>query len=481
MKWWQRLIGAAGKEPPSQSGTEAPLSENRAAISFEPVPKQVPTLAQQREWREKVLVYVGEVNDFGRRYAADPESMAEALEPACPALEHLAVAAVNAIRQANETGDIERLREEWPPAQEPLIPVLEKNGISIPTVCILSDQSVVVRVGTAYQPGRTFHLTENEARELPDPGYFGRSPCRRYFAYAREAGVEICEGWLGRSLAICSWPNGLEGIPSEYHAKSLEKVPTATRLVPFPDGRKVLLVAPEGVFLLHPDRAVRLLPTEEDIRLLFDYELKEGSLPQDLSVSLSMEHGAVSPDGKLIAAGNQDSKHHIFDAEGNLLAEVGPLMDYPHHALFAEDGSLIAFNSCHFYDGVTLAVPVHLLPGLSTKSYEEDERTPVLEDGSRVYAGAARGDEFVIGDASGVLRAFSTAGQKRWVQRIGSSTGAIDISADGRMLVASTYAGFVSFFRLDAGRQAPHQIGYGNHEEVCRWIFWKHEENPLRW
>jgi hypothetical protein len=118
---------------------------------------------------------------------------------------------------------------------------------------------------------------------------------------------------------------------------------------------------------------------------------------------------------------------------------------------------------------------------LKTEPYEEHPKTPVVEDGARVYAAAHRGDEFIIGDANGYLRAFSHAGEMRWQHFLGSSFSAIDVSPDGKQLIASTYAGFVSIIALDAGRKAPYQIGTGEHLELRRWLFWKNEESPLIW
>lgn len=78
-------------------------------------------------------------------------------------------------------------------------------------------------------------------------------------------------------------------------------------------------------------------------------------------------------------------------------------------------------------------------------------------------------------------RAFDLQGQGRWEQFIGSTVGDIVVSADGTPLVVSTYAGFISIFRLDAGKAASHQIGTGGHLEERRWIFWKNERTPLIW
>ena len=118
---------------------------------------------------------------------------------------------------------------------------------------------------------------------------------------------------------------------------------------------------------------------------------------------------------------------------------------------------------------------------MTTPVYEDDDRTTVLDDGARVYAATARGDEFVVGDAYGYVRAFGVTGERRWEQFVGSTVGDVDVSADGKTLAVSTCAGFLALFRLDAGAQAPHQIGDGGHLETRRWLFWTHEPAPLIW
>lgn len=218
----------------------------------------------------------------------------------------------------------------------------------------------------------------------------------------------------------------------------------------------------------------------EQMKEHFEWSLKECS-DDELSLYLSMEHGAISKDGKLIAVGCQDSSHLVFNDQLELVGNVGNQSEYPHYAAFSDDQSMIALNSCHFYSGVTVGVSIELLPGLETEAYEEDKRTLILQDTARVYAAVSRGDEFIIGDASGYVRAFDLRGKRRWEQFIGSTVGDIDVSPDGKTLVVSTYAGFLSIFQLDAGSQAPHQIGNGGHYEQRRWIFWKDEQKPLVW
>jgi WD40 repeat protein len=372
------------------------------------------------------------------------------------------------------------LRDRWPPAHGPLVKILEDNGQSIPLVCILPDGSIVARIGAPYEPGRTIRIAGDIVIDVPEVGFFGRCPNRRYFAIAEEKGVRIVDGWKGPIVARCPWPTGLEGVPEGFDVPALKLPPTVTSLIPFPDGLRTLLVSIDGIFVLSPLGARRLLPTT--VQMKEHFEWSRNTYPEHkLNIGLSMEHGAISKDGKLIVVGSQDSTHLVFDDQFNIVGNIGHRSEYPHYALFSADDCTIALNSCHFYNGITIGVSTACLPGITTAPYEDDQTTPILQDGSRVYAGASRGDEFIIGDASGYVRAFSTTGEARWQQFIGSSVGGMDLSADGKTIAVSTYAGFLAIFKLDAGIQARHQIGSGNHLETRRWILWKNESKPLIW
>ncbi len=436
----------------------------------------------QQKWRDLTLNYVKAVNEYVEKGHQDGWDTAGP-EPEDPGREDLVESLLEAIRRANfagDTSDIEKLRNDWPPAQRPLIEILEKQGQSLPLVYLLPDDSILLRIGSEYQKGKTVRISGDEVYELEEVGFFGRSPNRRYFAISRKEGVEIIDGWEGPQVTMCLWPTGLENIPKGYEVNPLTKPPTPTRLIPFPDGTQVLIVSDDGIFVSSPTSVKRIHPTQEDLRVEFDYELEDDP-DEELTVSISMAHGAISNSGDLIAVGSQDSTHLVFDRNFNLIANIGNLSEYPHYSLFSSDDEMIVFNSCHFYNGITVGVPTSLLPGLVTEKYEEDERVPILEDISRVYAGVSNRDAFILGNGDGDVVAVDTDGNVLWHQFIGSSVGNIDISNDGKTLVVSTYAGFVSIFKLDAGKQAPHQIGNGNHLEVRRWIFWKDEEKPLRW
>ena len=433
----------------------------------------------QAIWKQGVTDYANSINDYvakGRSIGWDKVGE----EPPEPDVGHLVEEALQAVREANRNNRTEDLRDNWPPAHAPLIPVLENNGQSIPTVCLLDDGSILARIGAPYEGGETIRIIEGQVQKLPDIGFFGRSPNRRYFAVANPGGIRIHDGWQGPVVATVRWPSGLEGLPKELEVAPYDVPPIATKLTPFPDGRRLLLVSESGVFVLSETTAIRLLPTQDQIREYAEWALEND--PESSPIpGLSMEHGAVSRSGEFVAAGSQDGDHLIFDKDLEVTAKVGPMSEYPHYAVFSEDDSVIALNSCHFYNGVTRSVRTSLLPGLVIPAYEEDERSPILEDAARVYAGVSRDDEFIIGDAGGYVRAFSVEGQFRWEIFIGSSIGDIDISSDKRTLVVSTYAGFISLVDLDTGSQPDYQIGVGGHTERFRWIFWRNEKEPLRW
>ncbi len=433
----------------------------------------------QDVWNERIVAYAKAVNEYvevGR--SKGWENVGD--EPDEPDVAHLVDTAVRAVREANRSGKASKIRENWAPTHRPLIPLLEQNGQTVPTVYFLDDGSLLARIGAPYENGRTVRLIADQVEEHPEIGFFGRCPNRRYFAVCNENGIEIRDGWCGPTTATCRWPTGLEGIPKGVPAKPLDKTPTPTAVIPFPDGLRVLLVSTDGIFVLSETRAVRLLPTESDIKDFAEWSLKEH--PEDSPIpDLSMEHAAISPSGELIAVGSQDSTHLVFDSKFELAADVGPMSEYPHYAIFSADESMLAVNSCHFYNGVTLGIRTSLLPGLTTESWKEDERIPKLEDNARVYAGVSRNDEFIIGDAGGYVRAFDFAGNFRWEVFIGSSIGSIDISRDSNTLVATTFAGFISLIELDSGSPPDFQIGVGNHRELYRWIFWKNERDPLIW
>ncbi|NBF10887.1 YncE family protein [Pseudomonas sp. Fl4BN1] len=431
----------------------------------------------QQQWQRAVMIYAKGVNRYvetGTREGWDGLK-----EPFMPRTEHLLEAWQAALEQSNQEDHDparrEAFRQAWPPAHFPLSPRLDEQGQMIPALALLDDGSMLARIGAPYQAGSVVHITDGRVETLEQLEFFGVCPQRRYFAWAWADGIQVTDGWNGPQVSRLDWPNPLAGLPAGLDLEPRER-PAPTALIPFPDGRRVLLVSADGIFVLQAEGATRLLRRLEDIQ----QDLKEGVLADDLNLSLCMEHGAISADGQWIAVGEQCGSHLVFDASLRLVAQIGPAGEYPHFACFNQRGDRLLLNACHFYHGASLGVAVADLPGLSTDFYSDDPRTPVLQDGARVYAAASRGDEFIIGDAHGYLRAFSETGEERWQHYVGSSFSAMDISPDGKTLVAATYAGIIVKIALDTKRP-DWQIGTGEHHETQRWLFWKDFAKPLQW
>ena len=234
----------------------------------------MPKPEAQEEWKEKTLSYVRAFNAYRERgYAEGWENVGEA--PKDPGRGHLAWDAIAALRSANLAGYTEDFRKLWPPAHAPLIPILEENGQNIPVVCLLNDGSLVVRIGANYEPGRTIWIQGDRVTDMPEVGYFGRCPNRRYFGVAQETGIAILDGWQGPQVALCPWPNGTEDIPSGFKVAPWDNVPSPSRIVPFPDGKRVLMTSERGIFVLSERSARRLVPTQEQLRVDFEWSLRK--------------------------------------------------------------------------------------------------------------------------------------------------------------------------------------------------------------
>lgn len=435
--------------------------------------------AQQR-WQRVIRQYVDDVNGYvakglaeGWDEVGDEPKFDDDCSDLLPVL-------LDALRVANRGFPRQDIKDQWPPSHIHLLPLLEENAQSIPTLLVLPDSSILARIGAAYVEGRVVRIHGDEVIEVEGVQHFGRCPGRRFFAIARDDGIEVTDGWQGPRVALCRWPLGTEGVPEEFTVVPFNQRPNPTRLVPFPDGKRVLLVASCGVFVLAENGAQRLLPTREQIHEHFTW-LKEERPNETPSASIDMEHGTVSPNGALIAVGGQDGRHLVFDAKLRCIAQIGPHGEYPHFAAFSSDGHILALNACHFYNGATIGVTVDKLAGIDSDFYEDADGVKVIESGARVYAAAVRGDEFIFGDAYGYLRAVDGEGNLRWQHFLGSTIGDMDLSDDENTLVVSSYAGAISIINLDADRQQPYQIGNGGHFERRRWLFWKTEPAPLAW
>ncbi|KZN38168.1 hypothetical protein [Pseudoalteromonas luteoviolacea] len=433
---------------------------------------------RQKAWQKKTIAYAKAVNTYVQTGLTKGWENA-GQKPKDNGREKLVPNLLNAIRCANETKEFTKLRLEWPLAYTPLVESLEERGQIIPKLTVLQDGSIIARIGAHYEKGYVVKIQDNSVSKLDDIDFFGVCPNNIFFAYPEKEGVKITQGWQGTLTAFCPYPHGNEGTPSKYDAEPFCTDAQPTQIIPFPDGQRMLFICREGIVVLTPDHAIRLLPTQSSLVESFEYLLAENpELP--LKPDLSMEHGNISPDGKFISVGYQYGSHLVYNDEYKLVADIGPHSEYPHFSLFSRDGKTLLLNSCHFYNGVTLGINTDELTGIKTEPYNEDSRIRTLETGSRVYAAVHTENEFIIGNAFGHIKAFDHNGKATWQHFLGSNICDLVISKDEKTLVCSTCAGFISIIKLGEPK-ADYEIGTGNSTEVRRWLFWKGEEKPLIW
>ncbi len=423
----------------------------------------------QSEWKSKTLEYAKMMNAAGGdEFWETPPFEDDGREELVPQL-------IEVIRAANKNAELEQLRKDWPFAYGPIRPFL--RGSRIPKISLLEDGSLVAKIGAPYKPSYVIRIKGLSVDVVADIEHFGKSPNGKYFAYPKEEGISITKGWLGEEVTFCPYPIGTEGSPPGYKVKKFEQPPVFRKLIPFPDGSRVLFISTLGIFVLSATQATRLLPSTESMKDYFGPQKEDDPDENEFMLTIDMEHGAISNDGKWIAVGYQDSRHCIFNEQLEMVGEIEPMEGYPHYAIFSRNGETVVFNSCYFHNGSTLGVSTSLLPGLEAERC--DERIPMLEDYSRIYAGVHRQGEFIIGNADGHLRAFDEKGEPKWQHYIGANIESIDISSDEKTLVCSTSAGSISIMDLDAGKSEEYEIGNGGHTEKRRWFILP-EEN-LAW
>lgn len=188
----------------------------------------------------------------------------------------------------------------------------------VSSVLLLDDGSLLARIGMPGETGQVLRIDHHGVVPVIGLAHFGRCPQRRYFALANADGVRVTDGWGGPQVAKLRWPNGLEGLPKGYPFEPFDLPPTPTTLVPFPDGQRVLLVSAEGIFVLASKGATRLLPRQVQIL----EALATGTDPDDIALGLSMAHGAVSPDGRLIVVGEHNSPHLVLNEQLEVIGEI---------------------------------------------------------------------------------------------------------------------------------------------------------------
>ncbi|MEO0481226.1 MAG: WD40 repeat domain-containing protein [Planctomycetota bacterium] len=415
-------------------------------------------------WTEEGLRFASAVNEmvaFADEHGWDQWQRGE---PEDRRSKSMASGVLKLLRQANREGSIDEFRRDFPPAHSPFADDLDKNGTSISQILWLSETRLAFIVGTPWTSltGYELDLTNERLTPLERTHALATSPDGRHIARVSPEGISISEDWDGSPTTRLRLPS------YEREGKPLHQF---TQLHVFPGGRRVLTVCEDGIYLVdeHGSRLVHPEPDPDEA---------------EWTPYVDMAHAAVSPDGELICVGDQCSMHRVLDRDGRQVARIGLASSYPHHATFSSEGSVLAMNSCHFYNGGTITVPTDRVHGLETKDYissETPEPCKLLDESMRIYASTTLPGQFLFGGAYGYVRALNLDGETLWQHHVGSSISGLAISPDGRTMAIGSSSGMLHIVDMDQSEPDPNQIGTGSHVERRRWIFWRGEKKPLRW
>ncbi|QDY81971.1 hypothetical protein FQU75_00380 [Paenibacillus polymyxa] len=427
------------------------------------------------QWRQAGKRYAADVNEFVR-IGMESQWQQEQPEPKQDERPKLAKDIFRMIQEANQAGEVEKLRQEIPAASWPLTPAFEEALQAVrPMAFMNGGNEVVVHAGNPRERGKIYVTGKDEIRLIPGLHRVGYSPDGIYFALVDGQGIRVVRqpdrNLQGEETAYYPWkdiqarlkasiPN-LECLADEEHPEDI-----LDEVIPFDDGQRLLLVCGYGVYLLTADQVDLVHPQASERREL---ELED--------TIVDMAHGAVSKDGRWIAYGSQMSEHLLMDLTDETVHTLEQSSSYPHYALFSKDGLDVWFNACHFYNGATIQVPIaEVEQGLA----QNKEEWPIINEEMRVYAAVALTQGSILGDAYGYLRLIDREGRELWRYFVGSTISGLAVTPDEGMLAVGTYGGMLHLIDLQSGTKDEYSIGTASLHEIGRWLLWRNYE-PLRW
>ena len=413
----------------------------------------------------------------------------------------LAQAVLAEVVALNASGRGAEARDFFDPAHAPFIPELEKGGRGLKGCAILGEDDFLVQQGTPWQQTTTWRISNNRFHKVENVAGFAWSRNRAHFVTLyRNGSMTIGTSFDSDVARLLPAPTQDDFVPkglpdSERSNFKVHDGSAIQDIAISDDGRKVLLTdADRGVLLLNDigeSWETHLLYPSLELDLRDHLEDWFGEMDDPYSPAFDMLHSALSPDGAFAALGTQDVGHYIVDisASPELYAKLGHLSEYPHHAVFSDDSQVVAFNSCHFYNGATFASRIGDVKGMTTDPCEQASVQTLLNAYLRVYAAGFVPAAMTPNDESGAFLLAGSGfaacvtpnGKLLWEVGFGSSAGDVDVCPNtGRVLLAS-YSGMLHLFDPKQSQDVPILEGYNVPKELKRWVFWDRLARPLIW
>ncbi|WP_458464471.1 hypothetical protein [Paenibacillus sp.] len=424
-----------------------------------------------KQWRNEGKRYARDVNAFVRRSMQGEQPDESELEGDLRS--GLSTEVFQMVRQANLHGDLELLRRELPAATWPLNEEFQAFMQAVNVVGYLNEETLICTTGTSTENSQIYTMDQHEWLSFSPYTFAGCSSDGLDYALAGPEGIRVIrqpDGRLeGQEIATYRWEDiqariqsSLPRIESLADCEHPER--TLEGLIPMDEGKALLVHSRYGIYLVTQAQVTLLHP---DLAEIEEYELED--------TQLDMGHAAVSRDGRWIAYGSQGSNHMMMDRQLDKIYSLYPESSYPHYAAFTSDNQNVWFNACHFYNGVTIQVPLESIAGNETK-----EDWPVMDENARVYAAVQIDAGMVLGDAYGYLYCVNGEGEEVWRHFVGSTIYSLAVSPEQSKLAVGTYGGMLHVLDLRSKEMDEYGIGTGTLRELERYVLWSGEQ-PLRW
>ena len=334
------------------------------------------------------------------------------------------------------------------------------------------------------RPPEVFHITGETIAPLPDLLAIGSSHDKQYLAFAYDDRLEIEHGGERMRLAY----------PTAFH-HAADRLPTALgrgramaveSVRVLPNGRDVLLVSAEGIFVVGTGGAQRLYPLDAT---LDEYVAEHAE--DTLRIAMHFGNADVDASGTRIACGGMFRRgimaglamYRLVDGKWTLENTSQDDAFFPAQAVFHRTRPHVAFAA-------TLYASLHNDLTNTTFRIDLDDLAPgpiesfgggISRERGRVQAIASFGNGFLLGFDNGYVRWMGVEDNTQLLGYVyvGGSIYDIDVAADGQSFVVASDAGLVSRFTL-GDRASPNLIATMPLVDASRTAFFR-TWPPLRW
>ncbi|MDJ1501569.1 hypothetical protein [Xanthocytophaga agilis] len=400
----------------------------------------------------------------------------------------------------NEDGEFDKLRQLFPPDNDPI----DWTGITecVSQVVVLPDMRLVATVGDWYEPRRVYLISENTFELQPDVLMIGKSFDKKYIARVYADYIEVTEGWDGHSIKTFASPStyGLKGPKDGLSNLNFTEF-GIQQIVVFPNGQRVAIATSKGIFVLE-EQTSHFIETEEN---------SSHTHREEFTFRYDYPHVDVSPDGKYMITGSQSSPHLLFEeinGQWTTIATVEPRSSYPNLARFnttieeepdtENSGPQVLLCSCHISRSASIALPLtNLTPNFYASGYNADPTLNYIDDRKWVFSAGLYQWGYALGCNDGYMWFRDYYGNLYGYLHIGGTVMDIDYSPDRTKMVVASYIGQITvydctelfqenedLFRDEANRQERRKDDFAItntcYKDIKRYLFWK-ENPPLVW